>query len=293
MPETTFKVAELAIVSLDADSAFRDLIRTIRKSDAIHVVAEYETLSSALESGLGESVAADFVVVLQSYSDQFALDEINALIGRLLFGRILCCYGPWCTADGRSHELWPAVFRVPAASASALLQLELAAFQAGDQPMFPMSAGEEIFAHRSQFLSQIKPLKFSKAIVLSNDSVLRKTAGEILGSFGCHATILPLAASSIRETIVHHMNENMLAIMDLDEPQNEVAECLFLLRTRLPTSVIVGMSVFASALATGDNTTNVAVDSPRPRTIIEKTELLPQLRQLLTSISLEGTAGNA
>ncbi|HQX48659.1 MAG TPA: hypothetical protein PLR25_02050, partial [Planctomycetaceae bacterium] len=291
MPDTTFRIAELAIVGLDADSAFRDLIQTIRNCDTIQVVAEYETLSAALKSGLGESVAVDFVVVLQSYSDEFAQDEINALTGRLLFGRILCCYGPWCTADGRSHELWPATFRVPAASASVLLELELAAFQAGEQPMFPMSAGEEIFAHRSRF-PPAEPLEFNKALVISNDFVLRKTAAEILGSLDCRATILSLAASSIRETIVHNADKNMLVLIDLDEPQNEVAECLSLLRDLLPTSVIVGLSVFAATIE-GSGDKSVALNSPRPRTIIEKTELLPQLRQLLTSNTLKGTSENA
>lgn len=48
---------------------------------------------AALDAGLGQTLQADFVIVLQSWSDQFgAQHEINELIGRMLFKRILCCY---------------------------------------------------------------------------------------------------------------------------------------------------------------------------------------------------------
>ena len=194
MPAMNLRIAQIAIVGRDPDGSHRELMRRLRQDDAIRVVAEYETLTLALAAGLGESVPADLVIVLQSYSDEFSPEEINALTGRMLFSRILCWHGPWCTADGRSHELWPVTFRVPVASAAALLELELTGLLAGDPPMFPMSAGEEVFAHRSTFLPLVEPPVRSTACVISNDFVLRDTVAEILGALQCQATVLPLAA---------------------------------------------------------------------------------------------------
>ena len=287
MPATNLRIAQIAIVGRDPDGSQRELMRRLRQDDAIRVVAEYETLTLALAAGLGESVPADLVIVLQSYSDEFSPEEINALIGRLLFSRILCWHGPWCTADGRSHELWPVTFRVPVASAAALLELELTGLLAGDPPMFPMSAGEEVFAHRSTFLPLVEPPVRSTACVISNDFVLRDTVAEILGALQCQATVLPLAVAEIQDHIDHHFRDNEMVVIDLDGPPGEIFACLSMLRRQLPLNSIAGLSVFAAARESPRENTHVESDALRPHTVIEKTELLLQLRQLLTSTSTE------
>ena len=119
MQTTKTAIAEVIVIGRDDGHTFRELWQVLRQNPDLHLAGEFSTPGQALQAGLGATVRADFVIVLQAWSDEFAAHEITELIGRLLFGRILCCYGPWCTADGRSHELWPVAFRVPAASAAA------------------------------------------------------------------------------------------------------------------------------------------------------------------------------
>ncbi len=246
----------------------------------MRVVAEFQTLSAALQAGLGQTLAADFVVVLQSYSDEYAQDQINDFIGRLLFARIMVCYGPWCTADGRSHELWPVAFRVPVASAAALIELELTGFLTGDQPLFPMSAGEEVFAHRSVFPSVKETTSRRQVIVVSDDAEIRRTVTGILHALNCECVALPMLVPIVRSHLNTCAAAVSLAVIDLDGPRDNIDPCLDLLHNEFQIKQVSGMSVFAASLArskfaSGSPTGFFAVSE-----LIEKTELLAQLQQV-------------
>ncbi len=277
---TQSKVANVAIVGRDDGHTFRDLLQMLRRNDQVRVISEHETLSAALKAGTGHTASADFVLVLQSWSDEFAQHEINDLIGRMMFGRVLCCYGPWSTADGRSHELWPVAFRIPAASAASLVELELLEFQADSQGLFPMSAGEEVFAHRSRFPDDTTHIVRSKAIVVSDDAELRATVAGILAAMNCECTELPFSASAIRSHLVSQSDSILLAIIDLDDAKRDVQVCLDLFHAERRTTTFAGMSVFSPSLANSEVT-----EARQLSHIVEKTELLLQLRRLLTRLS--------
>ncbi|MEJ7594817.1 MAG: hypothetical protein WKF77_25105, partial [Planctomycetaceae bacterium] len=241
------------------------------------VISEHQTLLAALKAEPGQTMSADFVIVLQSCSDEFAQHEINDLIGHMMFGRILCCYGPWCLADGRSHELWPVAFRIPARSAASLLEMELLGFQADTHALFPMSAGEEVFAHRSQFPDVIRPPVRRNAIVLSDDSELRTTVARILTALDCECTNLPMSVSAIRSHLASLNDTILLAIIDIDAAKDDMQACFDVLHTEFRITTFAGMSVFASSMANSE----VATEH-QPLQIVEKTELLLQLRNLLS-----------
>jgi hypothetical protein len=262
------------IIGRDDGHTFRDLLYVLRQNDQLHLNAQYLTLSDALTAGLGKTVKADFVVVLQSWSDEFAQPEINELIGRMLFGRILCCYGSWCTADGRSHELWPVAFRVPAASAATLIELELAGFRNETLPLFPMSAGEEVFAHRCRFPDAVGPAIRRMAVVVSDDSVLRKTVAGILATLNCETTGLPLTGDAICSHLKSCSINPDLAIVDLDGTKDDVQSGLDALRSEVRLTTVVGMSVFAASVGPVAKLSQV----------IEKTEMLLQLRRFIRTL---------
>ncbi len=271
------RIADIVIIGRDDGHTFCNLLQMLRTNARMQVKGEYQTLSAALQAGLGQTLSADFIIVLQSCSDEFAQHEINDLIGRLLFGRILCCYGPWCLADGRSHELWPVAFRVPAASAASLVELELLGFQADTPALFAMCAGEEVFARRSQFPDGIVPTVRSKAIVVSEDTDLRATVGGILAALNCECTELPMSVSVIRSDLASRNEGILLAIIDVDAPMADVQECLDVLDADRRIIILVGMSVFAASLCKS------AMPFTRPPSrFVEKTELLLQLRPLVS-----------
>jgi hypothetical protein len=279
MTTTIARIADVALIGHDDGSTFSDLLRFIRQHPQLHLKAEYSTLKVALDAGLGQTLQADFVIVLQSWSDQFAQHEINELIGRMLFKRILCCYGPWCTADGRSHELWPVAFRVPVASAASLMDLELIDFSADTPPLFPMSAGEEVYAHRSRFPVEVDSAIRREAVVVSDDSELRTTVAAILATLHCDTTILPLADDAIREHLKTCTDIPELVIVDFDGVIGDLKACLDVLRSEARHSAVVGMSVFAASLLT--ETTLPAI---QPSQVVEKTELLLQLRGIIKTL---------
>ena len=273
---TQSKTADVVIIGHDDGHTFRDVLQMLHRNNQSRVVSEFRTLLGALEAGLGQAMSADFVIVLQSYSNEFSQQEINELIGRCLFGRILCCYGPWCTSDGRSHELWPVAFRIPATSATSIVELELLGFQTNTQALFPMSAGEEVFAHRSQFPNTIEPTVHSKAIVISDDSELRATVAGILTAMNCDCTKLPLAVSTIRSHLASQNKIPLLAIIDLDAANGIVPECLDVLHAAPGMTTLIGMSGFFTSLKYSGTQ-----GEHRSLQILEKTELLLQLRQLI------------
>ena len=274
-------IANVVIIGRDDSDPFRDLLHAVRQDQRMRIVAQFQTLKAGLQAGIGLGVPADFVMVLQSQSDEFSQDHINELIGRLLFARIMVCYGPWCIADGRSHELWPVAFRMPAASAMAMLDLELTGFREKTQPLFAMSAGEEVFAHRSVFSDVSDKAVRRRGIVISDDAQLRRTVTGILNVLNCDSTSLPMEIASIQSYLSSQNRDFDFVIIDLDGPASEVCDCLARLNAEVRIKSLAGMSVFAASL---DRESVFPAESGRifaVTSLVEKTELLHQMSRLL------------
>jgi hypothetical protein len=90
---------------------------------------------------------ADLLAVVQTWSDEFPFSEFIKLPGFGPLSRVICCHGPWCVSDGRSHQDWPLALRVPLEHFGAALRRELQ--QLTSAPL-PWTAGrDEIFHRRS------------------------------------------------------------------------------------------------------------------------------------------------
>lgn len=57
--------------------------------------------------------APDFVIVCQSWPDEFSASEVSAALGCWPLALWVCCYGAWCSSDGRTRSIWPISVRVP------------------------------------------------------------------------------------------------------------------------------------------------------------------------------------
>ncbi len=62
---------------------------------------------------LNQNEEPELVLVFQDWSDQYSARQIEQLVARLPLARILCIYGPLCSADGRTRSLWPLSLRIP------------------------------------------------------------------------------------------------------------------------------------------------------------------------------------
>jgi hypothetical protein len=104
-------------------------------------------------------LAADLIVVCQSWSDEYTAREVTALLSAAPLARLLCVYGRWCDSDGRTRNIWPLAVRVPAVEFEARLQREINVLEGRDAPLPLTATRTEIFAVQSRraFLSRVAP----------------------------------------------------------------------------------------------------------------------------------------
>jgi hypothetical protein len=103
-----------------------------------------ERISAARAADL----AADLIVVCQTWSDEYTAGEVTVLVSAAPLARILCVYGRWCDSDGRTRDIWPLAVRVPVAEFETRLWCELEVLD-GMRPPLPLTASRtEIFAAR-------------------------------------------------------------------------------------------------------------------------------------------------
>ncbi len=281
--------AATAIVGRQQDLAFALLITMLRSRRDVQIIGEFPTLRHAAVAGLGRELIADLVIVLQSFSDEFAQDEVNDLIGLMLHHRILCCYGPWCVSDDRTHAIWPAANRVAADSAETVIAMELAEFTSGVTPLSPMSAGEEVFDHRTRLLhrNEFSAGLNETVLVVSDDITLRNTAADICRILGHGVTTADCAGVSVGETVRGMASSLRFVLVDLDAqgdcrivPAVLAAVCSvshvgaerFVRGASNDNVKVIGMTVFAEPPPEAD-----ALDA-----VIDKTDLMTQLQWLLS-----------
>jgi hypothetical protein len=247
------------------DRQFEAVLRRI-SPDRITLLADFPTVADALESGIGESLRPDLLIVLQQYSDQYNPDDVSLLIGRMLFGRVLCCYGPWCLAEGRTHDVWPISTRVPAVSAPTVIDQELRAFAEGTEPLLPMSAAEEVFAHRVAQAARDVRTAPPEVWILTSEEALGRTVAKICQTLHAVPRHLPMQIGAVNQAI-EARREPDLILIDLDPLDDLCQSVLQFLDRQGFTSKIVGMSVFPFA----------DFRSVQLNEVLCKTELLQQL----------------
>jgi hypothetical protein len=90
----------------------------------------------------------DLIIVFQSWSQEFSLQEVHQLMAFAPLARLVVCYGAWCESDGRNHSQWPPSVRVAVWGAQNRIEREWRLIQfPGETPPLPWSASrEEVFA---------------------------------------------------------------------------------------------------------------------------------------------------
>ena len=269
-------VTSIAIIGRSRDQQFSDVIDHLKKLRHVQIVGEFPSISEAFHQGLMTSIHADVVIVLQAFSDEYISREVSQLIGQMLFGRVFCCYGTWCQADGRSHDIWPVSTRVPIASAIAVIASELAAFREGVSPVSPMSAAEEVFLHRFNLQPDFPRVASRVAIVVSDEVVLRRTLALMCQSVGRTTYEARMDVSDVEATISRLFVRpadfgsdfgRVDVFVDLDPLNTTCVEILGVLHDNHPECRVIGLSVFS----------DVAADLPGIELVVDKTEFFTML----------------
>ena len=266
---------------------FRPLLASLRSDPAVRIRAELPAIADALKILPDSQLAdpqphVDVVIVLQSHSDEFSALHVQLLIGRMLFGRVVCCYGPWCQADGRTHLIWPVSCRVPVASAAALLSAEFDAVREQRPALSPMSAGEEVFLHRNLPHVESAGWKPTDFCVVSDDRVLRNSVAQL-----CEELCGELQPSALRDCTVRTTSlqaarnvlqvrsapsRALVVLIDLDPLDELCRELLHWLDQNEVPGTKIGITVFATS----------SFSLPTLNEIFDKLELSARLRELPT-----------
>ncbi|MBL8814546.1 MAG: hypothetical protein JNL58_00855 [Planctomyces sp.] len=184
----------------------------------IDLVGEFSDLRSTILAGSSAIQSADLIVVLQRWSYQDPVQDVMEFIGQTLGKRVLCVYSRFCDSDGRCHDVWPPVVRVPAALAISTVRSELELLDNG-LPVPPVtSAPEEVFSARCN-MSLWPALPTGREVscgVACDDSVLRQTICQGFKLCGWRSS--GFSVSRVRIEEFQKCHRSGLLLVDLDVP---------------------------------------------------------------------------
>lgn len=242
----------VAIIGRSHASEFRTLVRQIQNSLDLLVVGQFDTIEDAITAGLGDGMAAEMVVVLQAHSDEYSAASAGQLIGRMLFGRVLCCYGPWCISDGRTHDIWPVVARVSVGSAWSVLQQEVRDIRIGVRALLPMAAAEEVFIHRAAVDLLKYPHANNAVLIVSDDRTLRETIKDMDHGasqvFDCGTSAIQLQRVLKKLTAANAAGSQVSVLLDIDGVESRESELLTLIRTQFSAVRMIRLSSFPQSI---------------------------------------------
>jgi hypothetical protein len=87
----------------------------------------------------------DLVIVCQQWPDEYTAAEVRQVLAAFPLARLVCCYGPWCTSDGRTRDVWPLSIRVPATVAARRVDLEIEVLSGARWPLPLTASRDELF----------------------------------------------------------------------------------------------------------------------------------------------------
>lgn len=244
-------VCNLVLIGSASRREFSKLVSWLRQNPAIRIVGDFKDVGAALDGW--DRLAADpkMTIVLQSWSDESSQPDVNQLIGRTLFRRLLCCFGPWCESDGRNRAVWPDALQVPARLAESVIAAELHRIESSAPSIPPTSARDEVFAHRMDATADgpsLSGLQDMNGAVISADRVFRKTVCLTLRDYGLRALHLPLITS--RHRIVPRETPRgpiHLVFHDLDPWGPLTEDSLTAARRMFPASTVLGIASMPDA----------------------------------------------
>ncbi len=237
--------AKTVIVGSYRRRAFAEL--TAGVAQQCQVIGHFATIREALDN---EDIlpAADLTLVMQSWSDQFTVDDVNRLIGQTLFRRLLCCYSVQCESDGRNRSIWPDAIRVPLRLAASVIHREMRDICDRREPVPPTAARDELFSERSRFLesSELKSaLQNMNGAVISSDRSFRKTVRHALKEMGLKSVdVPPLKVDGIHRIRTKETSRGPvhLVLHDLDPWNQFIETSLRITRRTFPAAVVLGMA---------------------------------------------------
>jgi hypothetical protein len=102
----------------------------------------------------------EFILVFQDWPEQYTQAEVDWFLSNHPTSRMLCVYGSFCEADGRTRSIWPHAVRVPQWGLTNRLRRELPTTSGTVAPRLPLTASRRerfLFEHESRRDSPVFP----------------------------------------------------------------------------------------------------------------------------------------
>jgi hypothetical protein len=210
---------------------FEPVVRWLRERDDGGRFRLAADVRAAHEVPGDEDWIPDLVVVLQSWPDQYSVEDFHGLLTKFPLARLVLGYGPWCDSDGRTRSIWPLAVRVPATAAVPRLERELTLFEtpAPTVPLLPLTASRTEIFEFDFGCGQSPAAPAGKVIVISPDRAWREMMQRMVG---------PAAASN------GAAEPPDLVLFDADPWDEERAEALAAIRAAVPGGRLVAFVGF-------------------------------------------------
>jgi len=210
---------------------FEPVVRWLRERDSGGRFRMADDVRAAHAVPGDQDWIPNLVVVLQSWPDQYSVEDFHGLLRNFPLARLVLCFGPWCDSDGRTRSIWPLAVRVPAAAAVPRLERELALFEtpAPAAPPLPLTASRtEIFDFDFGCRRPLAPAA-GKIVVISADRAWREMMRRMVGT------------SATSDEAAEPPD---LVLFDADPWDEERAEALTAIRTAVPAGRLIAFVGF-------------------------------------------------
>ncbi len=205
------------IITVGDGPAFRPIREWLETAVPRGQLRHFSTLQAALQAVSSNPRLPDLAIVFRSWCDEHPQTLVQQFIGRLFFRRIICCEGPLCVSEARTHQLWPASCRTSLSAAPVQIALRLNHILTGRPNLSPLAAPEDVFAFQASAAAASQPDSAPplRTLVLVADAVLRQTISELLKHCGIPSEI---GNAAVLQQLARDSSASQIcAIVDADQ----------------------------------------------------------------------------
>lgn len=219
------------VIGDTASPHFLEIAEALNQDACIKVrrISEAESLLVSAEC------VPDAVLVYQGIPHEYPRIDAERLIGLLPLARWIVCFSAWCESQGRSEQLWPHGWCVPAKDVLPRIA-RLRRAHALDEPILPATASrDEAFARLAADFATARaqqPLRFA---VRGVDRAFIELARDMLREFGHIPTksvpdaellVLvvgvpePSSFEEVQSLVSQHADLRVMVVTDLATPSD-------------------------------------------------------------------------
>ncbi len=176
---------------------FREIAAELRRDRC----CEFRQIAAAEEQISNGECVPNAVLVYQGFPDEYRRSDVERLIGLVPLARWIVCFSAWCESQGRTEQLWPHGWCVPAKDVFPRIA-QLRNEFVSDAPLLPATASrDEAFGRVAARFAQAKAVRSSRFLVRGDDRAFVELARDMLQEFG-HKSVETVADAELLVLVI-------------------------------------------------------------------------------------------